>query len=76
MRVTSGITLFVAVGGDGLVSLALRAHAASAAPLGVVAVGTGNDFARSLSLPATAAGAPCSRCSRRYTRGRISATRR
>lgn len=41
----------IAVGGDGLVSLALQAVAGTLVPLGVVAVGTGNDFARSLGLP-------------------------
>ncbi len=41
----------VAVGGDGMVSLALRAVAGTGVPLGVVAAGTGNDFARSCDLP-------------------------
>ncbi|EST20486.1 diacylglycerol kinase [Streptomyces niveus] len=41
----------IAVGGDGLVSLALRAVAGTDTPLGVVAVGTGNDFGRALGLP-------------------------
>ncbi|MER6519455.1 diacylglycerol kinase [Streptomyces sp. NPDC001553] len=49
--VREGTGAVIAVGGDGLVSLALQALAGTAVPLGVVAVGTGNDFARSLSLP-------------------------
>ncbi|GLF96267.1 diacylglycerol kinase [Streptomyces yaizuensis] len=46
-----GTGALIAVGGDGLVSLALQAVAGTPTPLGVVAVGTGNDFARSLGLP-------------------------
>ncbi|MFD5934960.1 diacylglycerol kinase [Streptomyces sp. NPDC060333] len=49
--VREGTGAVIAVGGDGLVSLALQALAGTAVPLGVVAVGTGNDFARSLGLP-------------------------
>lgn len=49
--VTRGTGALVAVGGDGLVSLALQAVAGTATPLGVVAVGTGNDFARVNGLP-------------------------
>ncbi|QGZ48099.1 diacylglycerol kinase [Streptomyces sp. QHH-9511] len=49
--VAAGTGALVAVGGDGMVSLALRAVAGTPTPLGVVAVGTGNDFARSLRLP-------------------------
>lgn len=41
----------VAVGGDGTVNLALQAVAGTDVPLGIVAVGTGNDAARSLGLP-------------------------
>ncbi|MFG2752152.1 diacylglycerol kinase family protein [Streptomyces xanthophaeus] len=57
---SSEVTLFVdptagrgrgAVGGDGVVPLALQALAGTQVPLGVVAVGTGNDFARTLGLP-------------------------
>ncbi|GHE95601.1 hypothetical protein GCM10018785_70960 [Streptomyces longispororuber] len=44
----------IAVGGDGLVSLALQAVAGTRTPLGVIAVGTGNDFARALGLPVRA----------------------
>ncbi|MET9498369.1 diacylglycerol kinase [Streptomyces sp. NPDC006552] len=49
--VDAGTGALVAVGGDGLVNLALQAVAGTHTPLGVVAVGTGNDFARSLGLP-------------------------
>src|SRR5690606_4488553 len=41
----------VAVGGDGLVSLALQAVAGTSVPLGIIAAGTGNDFARACGLP-------------------------
>ncbi|MFD7861148.1 diacylglycerol kinase [Streptomyces sp. NPDC059783] len=49
--VAGGTGALVAVGGDGLMSLALQAVAGTTTPLGVVAVGTGNDFARALGLP-------------------------
>ncbi|MEU9147845.1 diacylglycerol kinase [Streptomyces sp. NPDC048349] len=49
--VREGTGAVIAVGGDGMVSLALQALAGTQVPLGVVAVGTGNDFARALGLP-------------------------
>lgn len=49
--VDAGTGALIAVGGDGLVSLALQAVAGTDTPLGVVAVGTGNDFGRALGLP-------------------------
>ncbi|MHC3817847.1 diacylglycerol kinase [Streptomyces sp. DT9] len=49
--VADGTGALVAVGGDGMMSLALQAVAGTRTPLGVVAVGTGNDFARALGLP-------------------------
>jgi diacylglycerol kinase (ATP) len=49
--VAEGTGALVAVGGDGLVNLALQAVAGTDTPLGIVAVGTGNDFARALGLP-------------------------
>ncbi|MEU2833656.1 diacylglycerol kinase [Streptomyces lavendulae] len=49
--VREGTGAVIAVGGDGVVSLALQALAGTAVPLGVVAAGTGNDFARSMGLP-------------------------
>ncbi|MFI1971009.1 sphingosine kinase [Streptomyces cinnamoneus] len=52
--VAAGTGALVAVGGDGMVSLALRAVAGTLTPLGVIAVGTGNDFARATGLPVRA----------------------
>ncbi|MFG2619756.1 diacylglycerol kinase [Streptomyces sp. NPDC048507] len=49
--VREGTGAVIAVGGDGMVSLALQALAGTLVPLGVVAAGTGNDFARSMGLP-------------------------
>ncbi|WP_030768441.1 MULTISPECIES: diacylglycerol kinase [unclassified Streptomyces] len=49
--VREGTGAVIAVGGDGVVSLALQALAGTPVPLGVVAVGTGNDFARAMDLP-------------------------
>ncbi|GAA4977329.1 diacylglycerol kinase [Yinghuangia aomiensis] len=50
-EVRSGVGAVVAVGGDGTVSLALQAVAGTGVPLGIVAIGSGNDFARSVGLP-------------------------
>ena len=49
--VAEGATRLVVVGGDGLVHLALQAVAQTDVALGVVPVGTGNDFAAALGLP-------------------------
>ncbi|MFD4030847.1 diacylglycerol kinase [Streptomyces sp. NPDC058637] len=49
--VACGTGALIAVGGDGMMSLALQAVAGTDTPLGAVAVGTGNDFARALGLP-------------------------
>ncbi|MEU3355491.1 diacylglycerol kinase [Streptomyces sp. NPDC037389] len=49
--VAGGTGALIAVGGDGMVSLALRAVAGTPTPLGVIAAGTGNDFARTAGLP-------------------------
>ena len=49
--VAEGTGGLIAVGGDGMASLALQAVAGTDTPLGVVAVGTGNDFARATGLP-------------------------
>jgi diacylglycerol kinase (ATP) len=49
--VAEGTGALIAVGGDGMASLALQAVAGTRTPLGVVAVGTGNDFARAVGLP-------------------------
>lgn len=42
---------FVVAGGDGSIGCAAESAARAAVPLGVVPVGTANDFARSLELP-------------------------
>ncbi|MFC7923523.1 diacylglycerol kinase [Streptomyces cinereoruber] len=49
--VADGTGALVAVGGDGMVSLALEVVAGTSVPLGIIAAGTGNDFARTLGLP-------------------------
>ncbi|MFF4033480.1 diacylglycerol kinase [Streptomyces sviceus] len=49
--VTGGTGALIAVGGDGMANLALQAVAGTRTPFGLVAVGTGNDFARALGLP-------------------------
>lgn len=41
----------VVVGGDGMISLGANAVGRSGKPLGIVAMGSGNDFARGLKLP-------------------------
>ncbi|MFC8886793.1 diacylglycerol/lipid kinase family protein, partial [Streptomyces cinereoruber] len=46
--VADGTGALVAVGGDGMVSLALEVVAGTSVPLGIIAAGTGNDFARTL----------------------------
>lgn len=46
-----GVDRVAAIGGDGTVSLALQAVANSGIPLGVVALGTGDDVARQHRLP-------------------------
>jgi diacylglycerol kinase (ATP) len=49
--VAAGVDAVVAVGGDGTVSLALQVVAGTNVPLGVIAVGTGDDVARQHKLP-------------------------
>lgn len=49
--VRAGVDALVVVGGDGLVHLGINLVAGTDTPLGVVAAGTGNDFARNLGLP-------------------------
>ena len=49
--VDQGAERIVTVGGDGLIHLALQAVAETQTVLGVIPVGTGNDFARALGLP-------------------------
>ncbi len=48
--VAGGANRLIAVGGDGVVHLAVNAVAESETVLGVVPLGTGNDFARALGL--------------------------
>jgi diacylglycerol kinase (ATP) len=49
--VADGTDALVALGGDGLVNLALNVVADTQTPLGIVPAGTGNDLATSLGLP-------------------------
>lgn len=49
--VTEGVDAVVALGGDGMVHLALQAVAGTETPLGIVPAGTGNDLAAALHLP-------------------------
>ncbi|WBB60345.1 diacylglycerol kinase [Streptomyces sp. WMMC500] len=49
--VAAGTGALISVGGDGMAALALQAVAGTEVPVGVVAVGTGNDFARATGLP-------------------------
>lgn len=49
--VQNGARTLVAVGGDGLVNIAVQAVAGTGVRLGILASGTGNDIARALGLP-------------------------
>ena len=49
--VTDGVEAVVALGGDGMVHLALQAVAGTETPLGIVPAGTGNDLAAALGIP-------------------------
>jgi diacylglycerol kinase (ATP) len=49
--VDDGVDLLVAMGGDGMVHLAIQALAYSSVTLGVIPTGTGNDVARFLGIP-------------------------
>jgi diacylglycerol kinase (ATP) len=49
--VKDGTDAVVALGGDGMVNLALNAVAGTPTPLGIVPAGTGNDLAATLELP-------------------------
>jgi diacylglycerol kinase (ATP) len=49
--VAQGADVVVAIGGDGTVSLALQVVAGTGIPLGVIALGTGDDVARQHGLP-------------------------
>lgn len=49
--IDEGTGALVAVGGDGMANLALQAVVGTGTPFGLVAAGTGNDFARALGMP-------------------------
>ncbi|GAA2251436.1 MULTISPECIES: diacylglycerol kinase [Kitasatospora] len=49
--VARGVDALVAVGGDGMIHLALQALAGSGVPLGMLPAGTGNDQAREYGVP-------------------------
>ncbi|MFJ3838330.1 diacylglycerol kinase [Streptomyces sp. NPDC090054] len=72
--VRDGTGAVIAVGGDGLVSLALQALAGTDVPLGVVAAGTGNDFARALGLPVREPGRAARQAAEALKEGRIRET--
>ena len=50
--VKSGFDLIIVAGGDGTINQVVNGMANSKIPLGVVACGTGNDFAAALGMPA------------------------
>ena len=49
--IDDGVDAVVALGGDGMVHLALNVVAGTATPLGIIPAGTGNDLANHLGLP-------------------------
>lgn len=49
--VADGVDAVVALGGDGMVHLALNVVAGTETPLGIIPAGTGNDLANTLRLP-------------------------
>src|SRR3954449_12402617 len=49
--IADGVDALVALGGDGMVHLALNVVAGTPTPLGIVPAGTGNDLAATLQLP-------------------------
>jgi diacylglycerol kinase (ATP) len=50
--VGGGVDALVALGGDGMVHLALQVVAGTPTPLGILPAGTGNDLAATLGIPA------------------------
>src|SRR3954453_19451539 len=50
--VDDGVDAVAALGGDGMVPLALNVVAGTSTPLGIIPAGTGNDLANTLRLPA------------------------
>src|SRR4051794_3270893 len=49
--IADGVDALVALGGDGMVHLALNVVAGPPTPLGIIPAGTGNDLANTLKLP-------------------------
>jgi diacylglycerol kinase (ATP) len=49
--IDDGVDAIVALGGDGMVHLALNVVAGTSTPLGIIPAGTGNDLANHLGLP-------------------------
>jgi diacylglycerol kinase (ATP) len=49
--IDDGVDALVALGGDGMVHLALNVVAGTSTPLGIIPAGTGNDLANHLELP-------------------------
>jgi diacylglycerol kinase (ATP) len=49
--IDDGVDAIVALGGDGMVHLALNVVAGTSTPLGIIPAGTGNDLANHLELP-------------------------
>src|SRR3954470_8386442 len=49
--IDDGVDALVALGGDGMVHLALNVVAGTSTPLGIIPAGTGNDLAATLQLP-------------------------
>src|SRR5438309_7138615 len=49
--IADGVDALVALGGDGMVHLALNVVAGTSTPLGITPAGTGNDLANTLRLP-------------------------
>lgn len=49
--VASGTDALVVCGGDGMVSIAVRARAGTEVPVGILPAGTGNDLAREYGIP-------------------------
>lgn len=74
---SGGVDALVVVGGDGMVHLGVNLCAGTSVRLGVVAAGTGNDFASNLGLPirdpAAAVGVILAGVTRAIDAGRVSA---
>lgn len=51
--VAGGVDALAVCGGDGMVSLAVRARESSDVPIGIIPAGTGNDLAREYGIPLT-----------------------